>query len=266
MTTEPDLSPLTGAAVAAVRTAMPLAASGVGDPANVTSKGVRDLVTRTDVAIEDTLRAAAAEAGVAFVGEERGGRAPDDAPYWLVDPLCGTTNFAMGIPLSCVNVAVVDGGAVVASVVGDLSTGDLLVAERGGGAWARRDDRWRRLATSDTSATVVIEAGRSTGARRDAAARCVAAAIRADRWDVLALSSTVSLAYVAAGRVAAYLLFPAAPLHLAAGTLLATEAGGVVTDLAGAPWTLASDSLVASAHPALHDDLLALAAESAGGP
>lgn len=245
----------TRAAAEAVARAMPLA---LGAAAGVTSKGVRDLVTATDVAVEDSLRTAAAGLGVALVGEERGGTAPDGVPYWLVDPLCGTSNYAAGIPLYCVNLAVVLDGEVTAAVVGDASTGDLLVAERGGGAWGFRDGVRRRLAATDANAAVVVEAGRSKGARRAEAARFTAAATRTDRWDVMALNSTVSLAYVAAGRVAAYVLFAAAPLHLAAGSLLVAEAGGVVTDLAGSPWNLRSESLVASAGGPLHDDLLRL--------
>ena len=254
-----SFTPETRVATAAVRRVMVLAASGVGDSEGVTAKGPRDMVTETDVAIEDALRSTAdQELGITLVGEERGGTAPEGTPYWLLDPLCGTTNFAMGIPLYCINLAVVLDGQIIAAVVGDASTGELLVAERGHGAWGIHKDVQRRLATRDASASIVVEAGRAKGSRRDEAARFTAAAIRADRWDVMALNSTVSLAYLAAGRVAAYVLFPAAPLHLAAGSLLATESGGTVTDLAGSTWDLHSDSLVASANAALHEDLLRL--------
>jgi myo-inositol-1(or 4)-monophosphatase len=81
-------------------------------------------------------------------------------------------------------------------------------------------------------------------------------AIRADRWDVRNLGSTLSLPYVAAGRVAAYALFSATALHAGAGTLLVAEAGGAVTDIEGLPWTLRSDSIVASADTGLHQELI----------
>jgi myo-inositol-1(or 4)-monophosphatase len=73
------------------------------------------------------------------------------------------------------------------------------------------------------------------------------------------LSTTLALAYVAGGRVAAYVLFWTSALHVAPGSLLVAEAGAVVSDLDGRPWTIQSDSIVASATPALHYDLLALA-------
>jgi myo-inositol-1(or 4)-monophosphatase len=54
-------------------------------------------------------------------------------------------------------------------------------------------------------------------------------------------------------------LFWTSAIHAGAGSLLAAEAGAIVSDVDGRPWTLESDSLVASATPALHDDLLDLA-------
>jgi myo-inositol-1(or 4)-monophosphatase len=205
--------------------------------------------------------------GFPVVGEERGGAAPaDGSAYWLVDPICGTRNFASGIPLYCVNLALVEGGQIALAVVGDSSTGEIHVAERGGGAWANKDASPRRLATSGESRTVIVEVGRSTGLRREHAARFVAGAIRADRWDLRALGTTLSLPYVAAGRVAAYVLFSVSAVHAGAGSLLVTEAGGVLPDIDGRPWTIQSDSIVASADSRLHRELLDLARAALSPP
>ena len=57
----------------------------------------------------------------------------------------------------------------------------------------------------------------------------------------------MALAYVAGGRVAAYMLFWTSAIHAAAGSLLAAEAGAVVSDVDGEPWTLESDSILAIA-------------------
>jgi myo-inositol-1(or 4)-monophosphatase len=150
-------------------------------------------------------------------------------------------------------------GAPVLAVVGDPSTDELLVAQVGGGAWAlARHGGARRLRADDSSRTLIVEDGKSTGERRERAARFFAAAVRADRWDLRTLSSTLSSAYVAAGRVSAYACFYVTAVHSAAGALLATEAGAVVTDIEGRPWTVASDSLLAAADVALQGDLLAL--------
>lgn len=249
----------THAGIAAVAAGMELAAHRVG-AADVTSKGKLDVVTATDVAVEDLIRSSVAGAtGLPVTGEERGGDAPPaGSPYWLLDPICGTRNFASDIPLYCVNLALVEDGEVTIGIVGNPSTGEIGVAERGSGGWAGTDGGARRLAASDASETVVIEPGRATGRRREDAARFTAAAIGADRWELRNLSTTLTLAYVATGRVAAYVVFCGSALHTAAGSLLAAEAGAVVSDVDGRPWTIASDSIVAAATPELHSELLGL--------
>lgn len=257
----------TRVAVDAVGRALDLARRRVGADA-ITSKGGRDLVTATDVAVEDSIRAMVSDAvGFPVVGEERGGEAPPDgSPYWLVDPICGTRNFASGNPLYCVNLALVEDGQITLAVVGDSSTGEIHVAERGGGAWANTDGSPRPLTTSGESRTIIVELGRASGSRREHAARFAAGAIRADRWDLRALGTTLSLAYVAAGRVAAYVLFATSAVHTGAGSLLVTEAGGVLSDIDGRPWTVQSDSIVASADPRLHRELLDLTRAAVAPP
>jgi len=191
------------------------------------------------------------------VGEERGGEAPaGGSPYWLVDPICGTRNFASGIPLYCVNLALVEGHEVTIAVVGDASRGEIDVAERRRGAWRLRDGGRHRLSTSDESRTIIIEEGKSKGSRREQAAQVTAAAIRADRWNVRSLGTTLASPYLAAGRIAAYAVFWVPAVHTAAGTLLVTEAGGTVSDIDGRSWTVGSDSLLGSANQRLHEELL----------
>ena len=200
--------PETLKAIDAVARALELAARGTG-AGDITSKGGRDLVTATDVAVEDAVRALLTGAlRLTVVGEERGGEAPaDGSPYWLVDPICGTRNFASGTPLYCVNLALVEGDHVTVAVVGDPSTGEVALAERGRGAWALKDGARRQLTTSGESQIIVIEDGKSKGARREHAAQFTAGAIRADRWHFRSLGTTLALPYLAAGRISAYVVF-----------------------------------------------------------
>ena len=167
-------------AIDAVKRALAIAAHGAGD---VTTKAGRDIVTTADVAVEDAVREIIAVALKApVVGAERGGEAAaDGAPYWLVDPICGTRNFASGIPLYSVNLALVENGKVTAAVARDPSTGEIDVAERGRGTWSLRDGVCHRLNASDENLIVVVEDGKATGARRDQAARFTAAVVQADR-------------------------------------------------------------------------------------
>lgn len=116
-----DLHPQTVAAVEVVEEALRLAAAGTGA---VHAKHGRDVVTETDIAVEDLIREAlSSQFGSPVIGEERGGEIRAAEPYWLVDPICGTRNYESGIPLYAVNVALVEDGDVSAAVVGDGCTG-----------------------------------------------------------------------------------------------------------------------------------------------
>ena len=262
-----EFRPVSLVAIGAVEQALDLARRRVG-AADITAKDGRDLVTATDVAVEDAVRAIVRDAvGSLVVGEERGGEAPvDGSPYWLVDPICGTRNFASGMPLYCVNLALVEGDQVTVAVVGDPSTDEIHVAERGRGAWALKDGARRKLRTSEESRTIVVEDGKSTGVRRERAAQFTAGAIRADRWHVRSLGTTLALSYLAADRISAYVLFCASAIHTGPGTLLVTEAGGTLSDIDGQPWTIHSDSVVVSATPHLHQELLDLARSASDLP
>jgi myo-inositol-1(or 4)-monophosphatase len=251
--------PETLVAIEALKRALTITRREVGAE-DVTTKGGRDLVTVADIAVEDEVRSIIADAlSFSVIGEERGGEAAaDGSPYWLLDPICGTRNLASGIPLYCVNLAFVEGNEITVAVVGDPSTGEIDIAERGRGAWRLKDGARYRLTASDASRTIVIEDGKSKGNRRERAAQFTAAAIRADRWDFRSLGTTLASPYLAAGRIAAYVVFWVSAVHAGAGSLLIIEAGGTVSEIDGRPWTIESDSLVGSANRHVHEELLDL--------
>ena len=259
--------PETLLAIDAVESALIIARSGTGAK-DITAKGERDLVTATDLAIEDAIRDRIdVPLGFPIVGEERGGEAPaDGSPYWLIDPICGTRNFASQIPLYCINLALVEGGEVTVAVVGNPSIDDVHVAERDRGAWAVKERARRQLKSTGDSGIIVVEDATTKGDRREHVALFTAAVIRADRWDFRALGTSLSLSYLAAGQIAAYVLFSLSAVHFGAGSLLVTEAGAILTDIVVQPWTLGSDSALVSASSDLHRELLELTRmASAGG-
>jgi myo-inositol-1(or 4)-monophosphatase len=259
-------------AVGAVREALAAAHAGAAG-VRVQAKGALDIVTDVDVRVEDVVRGVLRRelgADAAVLGEERGGvDVHGGGTFWVVDPICGTRNFASGLPLWCVNLALVEDGAVTAAVVGDPSRGDeLVVAQRGEGAWALGPDdgdglgernAGLRLSVSRASETVAFEDSHSAGPERERCARFVGGLVRAHTYELRSLSTSLTLPYLAAGRVAAYAMFWTSAIHAAAGAFVAAEAGAVVTDLDGVPYGIESSSLLAAADAALHAELLALA-------
>ncbi len=255
------------AAVQAVRAALQVIDERV-DSDQITSKGRLDIATGTDVRSQEVIRTMLARAHPehAFVGEESGhDAAPASGSHWLVDPICGTWNFASRLPLYCVNVALVVDGQVAIGAVGDAASGEVWVSERGCGAWLEEHKQLVPAAASDQSSILALDPGRRTGAEAVRRADVVAEAVRSGRWELRMLSSSIDLAYLAAGRVAG-VWHPntSPPLHFAAGALLASEAGAVVTDEGGLPWMLHSTSLVAEATRDVHNALLALVATRPG--
>ena len=217
----------------------------------ITGKGGIDLVTATDVACEDAIRdeIARAFAEHAIVGEERGGTAVADRPYWLVDPICGTRAFASDLPLYCTNVALVEGGRVTVAAVAPGRSDEVLWAERGAGAH-RRSAAGERTLCASADGNVVWFSG-----REPYAAAMVREAVVAARWYVWQFSSTLSYAWLAEGRLAGIVHAGTSPVHVAAGCLLAEQAGAIVTDLDGAPWHPSSSGILAAGSPALHAEL-----------
>jgi len=233
-----------------------------------TSKGGRDLVTAADIAVEDAIRLELQRRYPDYpvVGEERGGTAGESGrPYWLLDPICGTRAFASGLPLYCTNLALVENGrAVCAGVAEGAEQGRMYVAEESAGAWQRSGKGLSRVQVSDASPIICCDAnGTRAGVWTPHAARFLSEALLRDRWYVWMLPTTLPYAYLASGRIAGIVQFGASsPVHFAAGCLLASEAGALVTDLEGHPWSVAGTGFVAAAAPSLHADLLGLVAET----
>jgi myo-inositol-1(or 4)-monophosphatase len=228
----------------------------------VTSKGGIDLVTGSDVACEDAIRAELLRSFPDYpvIGEERGGQPVEGKPYWLVDPICGTRSFASDIPLYCTNIAFVDGGAVTCAAIGVGLTEEILFAEAGSGAWMRTAAGDRKISVSDQSNTIWIDG------RNEWAADTVRRAMLLKRWYVWMFSSTVAYTYLASGRISGILHFglPSSvqhgSVHTAAGCFIAGEAGARVTDIdSGKPWNLQTRSFLLAATDGLHQELLSLA-------
>jgi myo-inositol-1(or 4)-monophosphatase len=178
---------------------------------------------------------------------------------FIIDPLDGTTNFLHGIPHFAVSVAYWDDRGPVAGVVLDPCRGEVFSAERGKGA--RLGDRVLRGSSRRTLAESVIHTGVPHRGRQDherylkqlASVMKQVAGIR--RLGAAALD----FAYVAAGRGEGFFEKGLQPWDMAAGMLLVTEAGGVVSDFSNAQGMMQNAEVV-TAMPEVHTLLLACVA------
>jgi myo-inositol-1(or 4)-monophosphatase len=220
----------------------------------VTKKGAADFVSAADLKAEQTLfeELTRVRPGYGFLGEERGEEAGTDKTHrWIVDPLDGTTNFLHGIPHFAINVALERDGLVVAGVTYNPVTHDMFWAERGRGAFLN-DKRLRVSARArlDESliATGIPFMGHGQHARFLKELHQIGQRVAGVRRFG---SAALDLAWVAAGRYEGYWERDLGAWDLAAGVLLVSEAGGMVTDAEGGETMLTGGSICA-ANPSLH--------------
>jgi myo-inositol-1(or 4)-monophosphatase len=220
---------------------------------------VTDMDRRAESLIVDALRAAFPDH--AILTEEAGALAGSSRARWIVDPLDGTTNYAHGIPIFTVSIALVLDGRPQVGVVYDPARDECFVAERGAGAALNgRALRVSAVPVLDESVVATgfaytIRQGRDTNLPEHDAISVRCRAVRAIG------SAAMSLAWVAAGRFDGFWELVLGPWDVAAGSLLIEEAGGRVTDLAGGPVDLAAPAPVAS-NGRIHGELLAVLAAS----
>ena len=174
---------------------------------------------------------------------------------WIIDPLDGTTNFLHGFPHYAVSIALSHKGVLSQAVIYDPMRNELFTASRGRGAYL--NDHRMRVSKRIKLQECLLGTGfpfkefslidnylamfrdltqKTSGIRRAGAA-------------------TLDLAYVAAGRLDGFWEFGLTPWDMAAGSLLITEAGGLVGDLLGNSGYIESGNIVA-ANPKLFSQLI----------
>lgn len=201
-----------------------------------TKSTTTDMVTEFDRAAEALLvqRLQDARPDDGLVGEEGTDTEGTSGIRWLLDPIDGTTNFLYGLPGFAVSVAAADSAGVLAGAVYLPDLDELFRAHRGGGAML--GDRPIRCGTTDRLSTALVGTGFSyRPERRVRQAQRVARLIGQVRDIRRFGAAAVDLCYVACGRLDVYFEEHLNPWDLAAGELIAREAGCRSGDFSGGP-------------------------------
>jgi myo-inositol-1(or 4)-monophosphatase len=201
-----------------------------------TKSTATDMVSEMDRASEQLIVSGLLEErpGDGVVGEEGAANQGTTGIRWVIDPIDGTTNYLYGHPGWAVSIAAEDDEGVVAGVVADPMHGEVFTATRGGGA--RRDGRPIACSAASDLATALIGTGFGYDpARRAAQGRVVAGLLPRIR-DIRRMgAASVDLCSVACGRLDAYFERGLSWWDLAAGSLVAREAGATLMALDGGP-------------------------------
>jgi histidinol-phosphatase len=233
-----------------------------GGELTIDRKPDRTLVTQADTGVETHIRARVADAfpTQTVAGEEFGMDGDGGGGRWIVDPIDATHNFVRGIEVFGTLLAFERDGRLEIGVVSAPAMGRRWFATLGGGAWLRDPRGERRIAVSRIAdladAQIVFstlrgleEAGMGEGLRR----------ITNRAWRDRGFGDFWGHMLVAQGAGETMIEYGVKPWDMAAPSLIVTEAGGRMTDLAGTPsWTAAN---VLTSNGLLHDELLGLLAD-----
>jgi myo-inositol-1(or 4)-monophosphatase len=226
----------------------------------VQKKG-NDFATEVDLAIErQVVDALKNRTGIDVHGEEFGGADLDSSLVWVLDPIDGTFNYAAGLPICAILLGLVRDGVPVAGLTwvpftGERFTGIVGKPLRNNGI------EQPPLAAAGLSDSVVGVSTFNVDSRGKVPGRYRLAVIEAlsrkcSRMRMLGATG-VDLAYTAAGILGGAISFTGHVWDHAAGVALVQAAGGVVTDLVGNDWTVASPSALVGV-PGAHGELLEL--------
>ena len=195
-----------------------------------------DLVTDADRASEalivDGIRQARPDDTI--VGEEGADHSGTTGVTWIIDPLDGTTNYLYDHPAFAVSIGVEVDGVAEVGVVAAPATGEVFSAVRGGGAF--RNGEPITVSGHDDLATALVATGFGYVAQARAAQGAVAARVLPHVRDIRrGGSAALDLCWVACGRLDGYYEAGLQAWDMAAGVLIAAEAGAVTAGLTGGP-------------------------------
>lgn len=218
----------------------------------VSRKGAADFVTRADLAAEKIIREELMEARptYGFLGEETEEvEGQDPTRRWIVDPLDGTTNFLHGLPHWAVSIALEHKGQIVAGVVYDPTKDELFFAEKGAGAWMNetriRASVRHRIDESIYATGIPFATRPELPATLKDLAALMPACAGVRRFG----SASLDLAYVAAGRFDGFWERDLRVWDMAAGIVIAKEAGAIVEGIAPDTNPLQSEDILVSNEP-----------------
>jgi myo-inositol-1(or 4)-monophosphatase len=234
------MQPLLNIAIRAARRAGEIIVRGMNrlHRLDVRMKGQNDFVTEIDMAAERDIIETIHKhyPNHAILGEETGSTG-DSEFVWIIDPLDGTTNFLHGFPQFAVSIAVQRRGRIEHGVVYDPLRQELFTASRGEGA--QMDGKRIRVSPQLGLERALIGTGfpyRSNLHWLDAYMAMLKAVTQQTAGIRRAGSAALDLAYVAAGRLDGFWELGLSPWDTAAGSLLITEAGGMVGTITGAEY------------------------------
>ena len=190
-------------------------------------------------------------------GASEGTRDDERGRMWIIDPLDGTSNYLQHFPVWSVSIALRSGNEMTAAVIYEPLRDLFFTAERGAGAF--RNGTRMRISDQGGVEGSFLATGFPFRAQQFVSVytRVFEDVIRIAKGVRRAGSAALDLAYTAAGVFDGFFELHLAPWDVAAGSLLVTEAGGVVTDFSGGDRWLVRGNIVGAA-AGVHRELIGI--------
>lgn len=269
-TSTTDTEQLLALAVRAANAAGEMLKERFGNPDDLQishkDEGINNLVTEMDTAAEKLIREILSEReDVVFLGEETGGNQDLTELTWVVDPIDGTVNYAHGLPVWCVSIAVVRNNEPLAGVIRNPNLDETFTAIKGQGAFL--NGRKLQVSKEETLRKSLLVTGFPYNINENphGTIDMFGAVLRQGIAIRRLGSAALDLAYVAAGRFEGFWEVSLHPWDVAAGILILNEAGGSISSYApdgeaysGEPTKAIVTDRIAATNGKIHEELLTL--------
>lgn len=176
---------------------------------------------------------------------------------WIIDPICGTNNLARGIKNFCTNIALADKNTLIASCVIDHSQNDYCWSIGNKQVYLntvlfqQNQKRFDVVIEVDFGSVLSVEKD-----QREKHNRFLKKLITDTNYYLISLNSSLGFAYTAIGKVDGFFNIYNNPWDISASSFLIQQSGGIITDLAGKPWTLTATGAIAAREKNIHKKLL----------
>ncbi len=227
---------------------------------HVKVKGPADYVTQVDTDIQNFLAHELHKLapGIQFLGEEEGLHEMSGDTYWILDPIDGTTNLIHDYQHSTVSLGLYEKGEITLGIVYDPFREDVYYARKGTGSFL--NGKPIRVSQANTLKETIISFGTAPydkGLAKESFEHLLK--VFMESQDIRRTgSAALDLAYVACGRTGGFFEARLSPWDFAAGMLLISEAGGMITDFSGAPLDLLKRGSVVATNGRIHEELRGL--------
>lgn len=176
---------------------------------------------------------------------------------WIIDPICGTNNLSRGIKNFCTNIALSDGGELIAACVIDHSSHDYYWSVGDAKVWINNAPLGHTNKRIDTVIEVDFGClGLVSTEMKVKHSAFVRSLVIDTKYYVISLNSSLGFTYTAIGKVDGFVNIDNYPWDICAASFLVQQSGGIITDLEGKLWTMYSKGAIASSTKEVHEVLL----------